>query len=67
MRYWLQVRPDPLRTSPLCVLSIMLRKDEYLAPEVEEVLLFSEEALLNGSTEGYEDNPDYNGNHWSLN
>lgn len=51
MRYWLQVRPDPLRTSPLCVLSIMLRK-EYLTPEVDIVHLTPEACVLTGSQNG---------------
>ena len=55
MRYWLQVRPGPFRTSPLCVLSIMLRK-EYLTP-TSEVLEVKFEGVICES--GMGDRTDY--------
>lgn len=45
----------------------MANKEMYLVPEVEEIILSFEETLLNGSTTGFTDDPDYNGNHWGLN
>ena len=65
MRYWLQVRPDPLRTSPLCVLSIMLRK-EYLTPEVGIVHLTPESCVLTGSQNGTGANVTWNGDPESF-
>ncbi len=50
MRYWLQVRPDPLHTSPLCVLSIMLRKEYYQVPAADVISLTSIKETMQSSS-----------------
>lgn len=42
-------------------------KKEYLIPEMEEVTISIKGQLLNASATGFNDDPDYDENHWVLN
>ena len=44
----------------------MTEKQTYLSPETEEITLCLENTLLDASTTGFTDDPDYNENHWVI-